>query len=108
MRKLRLFFLPCVIGLVFVTVFLRVGGADAAASSACHWHVVSSSNPSRQGCNSLNGVAAISANNICAVGASSSTGQAIIEHWNGTSWNLVSHPVSGSSLNGLFALASSK
>src|SRR5438876_657183 len=105
MRKLRLFFLPCVIGLVFVTVFVRVGGADAAASSACHWHVVSSPNPSRQGFNSLNGVAAITANNIWAVGASSSTGQAIIEHWNGIRWNLVSNPVSGSSLNSVAAIA---
>jgi len=91
MRKLRFLFLPFVTGLVFVTVFLRVGGADAAVPSICNWRVVSSPNPSRQNYNTLTGVAAISASNIWAVGTSYHTGvvnQAIIEYWNGTSWSL--------------------
>jgi hypothetical protein len=71
------------------------------------WNVVSSPNvdPSMNG---LNGVAAVSATDIWAVGASggiSNPGQTLIEHWNGTSWNVVSSPDVGTSNNALGAVA---
>ena len=111
MRTLRLLFLPLVVALVFVTVYSHAGAIKAArpsAPSTCNWRVVSSPNPSGQNFNSLTGVAAISANSIWAVGTSYHGGipnQAIIEHWNGTSWSLVSNPGSGSSLQSVVALA---
>ena len=39
----------------------------------------------------LDGIVALSASNIWAVGASfgTSTGQALIEHWNGSHWRIV-------------------
>lgn len=44
----------------------------------------------------LNGVTAISANNIWAVGYNNNMQQTLIEHWNGTKWNIVSSPNPGS------------
>jgi len=57
--------------------------------------VVSSPNPGSLS-NSLNAVAAISANDVWAVGDSSSftDAQTLIEHWNGSSWSVVSSPIS--------------
>jgi hypothetical protein len=50
--------------------------------------------------NQLNGVKAISANDVWAVGyqnenGNGQDGQGLIEHWNGTKWNLVNSPVVG-------------
>lgn len=62
------------------------------------WSVISSPD-SGTGNNSLNSVAAISASNIWAIGdyqTSSGTIQSLIEHWNGTTWNVVPNPNPGS------------
>lgn len=62
------------------------------------WSIVASPNPSTY-LSSLDGVAAISANNVWAVGyyftSSSSSPQTLIEHWDGTSWSIVSSPNAG-------------
>jgi hypothetical protein len=58
------------------------------------WNVVASPNPGTSN-NSLNGVAAVSATNIWAVGFQQNSGaaqQTLVEQWNGTSWNVVSSP----------------
>ncbi len=78
------------------------------------WSVVNSSGPG-VATNTLNGVAAISANNVWAVGedsnsaAPSATYTPLIEHWNGTSWGMVSSPLQGTSdlLNGIAAVSAS-
>ena len=78
------------------------------------WSVVSSSGPGLA-TNTLNGVAAISANNIWAVGEDansatpSSTFAPLIEHWNGSSWSMVTSPLQGTSdlLNGIAAVSAS-
>ena len=65
------------------------------------WSVVKSPNPSTQG-NYLYAVAAVSANNIWAVGTySNSSGwpQTLTEHWNGSSWSVVKSPDPGGSGN---------
>src|SRR5260370_37896920 len=59
--------------------------------------------------NRLNGVAAISAHNVWAVGedtnssAPSAEFNPLIEHWNGSSWRVVTSPLQGTSdlLNGI-------
>jgi hypothetical protein len=56
----------------------------------------------------LYGIAAISANDIWAVGAgnySTTSGTAtLIEHWDGTSWTIVSSPNPGTAANALAAV----
>ncbi len=68
--------------------------------NGANWSVVSSPN-SGIGYNYLEGVAAVSANNIWAVGAYPYNNyyQPLIERWNGTSWNVVSSPNVGSYAN---------
>lgn len=83
--------------------------AASAASPTCgSWNIVSSPNPSAD-YNTLQGVAAVSANNVWAVGgeANPSTGiqQTLIEQWNGTGWNVVSSPNIGTGNNSLNSVA---
>ena len=78
------------------------------------WSVVSSSGPGLA-TNTLNGIAAVSANNIWAVGEDSNsvgpsaTFAPLIEHWNGSSWSMVTSPLQGTSdfLNGVAAISTS-
>jgi len=80
----------------------RIGtGSVPAWNFACSPNVGASSNQ-------LNGVAAVSASDVWAVGyaypsASTGVSQTLTEHWNGTSWNVVSSPNVGSDdvLNGV-------
>jgi hypothetical protein len=71
------------------------------------WKVVSSPNVGTSG-STLNAVAVVSANDIWAVGSfttSSLIGQTLVEHWNGTSWSVVSSPNVGTSSNVLNGVA---
>ena len=78
------------------------------------WSVVSSSGPGLA-INRLHGVAAISAYNVWAVGedtnssAPSAEFNPLIEHWNGSSWSVVTSPLQGTSdlLNSIVAVSSS-
>ena len=73
------------------------------------WSVVASPNAPDMLNNGLNGIAAISARDIWAVGSSSnsSASQTLIEHWNGSSWSITGSPDTGSQ-NGLSAVATVK
>ena len=65
------------------------------------WRVIPSPNPGSFD-NELNGIDAVSATNIWAVGFFANTGgsyQTLIEHWNGTSWSVVPSPSPGSAKN---------
>jgi len=68
------------------------------------WSVVKSPNVGQ-----LSGVAAVSGNNIWAVGdyyaGSVKAGQNLIEHWNGTSWSVVKSPNGGAVAIGLWGVA---
>lgn len=73
------------------------------------WNVVSSPNPG-SAYDILEGVAAISTNNIWAVASYSnnsnaSPSQTLIEHWNGKTWSVVSSPSPGSEDNLLFGVS---
>src|ERR1700674_3284812 len=77
-------------------MFLRTGGANAAPDMRVKaWKVVASPNVG-SGDNHLKAIAAITANDIWAVGYStadsSSPSQALIEHWDGTQWSIISSP----------------
>ncbi len=72
------------------------------------WSIVKSPNrPSRpHSANQLRGIAAISANNIWAVGISND--KTLIEHWNGSRWSIIASPNGsqfGSRLFGVAALS---
>jgi hypothetical protein len=97
----------------------NIAGTNAIQTLIEHWNgsswsVVNSSGPGLA-TNTLNGVAAISANNIWAVGDdSSSVGPSapftpLIEHWDGTSWSVVTSQLQGTSdlLNGIVAISAS-
>jgi hypothetical protein len=64
-----------------------------------NWSVVASPNPAGDTYVELNGVDAISANDIWAVGHSGDPGsiplQTLTEHWNGTSWSIIPSPSPG-------------
>src|SRR5258708_20715342 len=86
-RFLRLTALGGVVVAVLITMILRTGLASATSKSSCGgWNVVSSPSPDSS-FNSLNGIAAVSANDIWAVGFSDSIG--LIEHWDGTQWTVL-------------------
>ncbi len=61
------------------------------------WSIISSPNHGSD-FNYLTGIAAVSANNIWAVGGYASaprTGQTLIEHWDGSKWSIISSPTIG-------------
>ena len=69
------------------------------------WTVVPSPNPSST-LNVLNAVAAVSANDVWAVGtAPTGSNPILIIHWNGSVWSVVPNPPSSMPLNNLAALA---
>jgi len=72
-----------------------------------NWQVIPSPNPGAT-TNILGDVVAVSATNIWAVGAyqnSGDSGQTLIEHWNGTNWQIVSSSNMGTGSNGLLGVA---
>src|SRR6266446_2211001 len=59
------------------------------------WSVVSSPNPSSS-VNKLNAVAAVSPNDVWAVGtAPTRTATVLILHWNGAAWSVIPNPTTG-------------
>lgn len=74
------------------------------------WSIVSSPDPTKSPClaSSLRGIAAVSANNIWAVGfnaASLGGWDTLAEHWDGTSWKIISSANPGNFMNGLFGVS---
>jgi hypothetical protein len=63
------------------------------------WAVVPSPGPPGAVFNSLAGAAVVSSNDVWAVGESDNSSgipATLIEHWDGTSWNIVASPAPGS------------
>ncbi len=74
--------------------------------NGAQWSPISSPNPGPE-LNSLSGVAAISTNNVRAVGTYevNNTYHTLTEYWNGTQWYVVSSPNSGTGDDSLNAVA---
>jgi hypothetical protein len=69
------------------------------------WSVIPSPNPSAT-LNILSAVAAVSTNDVWAVGfAPTSSGSILILHWNGAAWSVTPNPISPMTLTNLAALA---
>jgi hypothetical protein len=76
-------------------------------SSGAQWQIVPSPSPGTYA-NSLNGVIAISANDVWAVGSyadSPNQSKTLIEQWNGASWKHIASPSPGSYANSLNGVA---
>jgi len=104
----------CVVTVLLSALSLKTTEAKATTSkvfqnwnspTACGWSVVPSPNGSSS--SALSGVAVVSANDVWAVGNSGnqmSGAQTLIEHWNGTSWSVVTSPNPGSIYNTLYGV----
>jgi hypothetical protein len=79
------------VAFLFATLFgVLTGARNAQAANHDAWQIIPSTNVAGM-FNQLYGIAAISNNNVWAVGASTgSSDQSLIEHWNGSSWQSVS------------------
>jgi len=77
------------------------------------WQIITSPSPQPTGDNALFSVAAVDANDVWAVGFSGGTpgargfitGQTLIEHWDGTGWQVIPSPSPGSVSSALEAVA---
>jgi hypothetical protein len=73
------------------------------------WSIVTSPNPNPGGASTLQGIAAISVNDIWAVGSFGGTSvvpseKTLTEHWDGTSWSIIPSPSPAANQNELFAV----
>src|SRR6185312_8595690 len=98
----------CLLFIIPAVLFVRTSDVQAASVSPnCgSWSIVKSPNVPPTSNDDLYGVAAISANDVWAVGEyiQGSTGYTLIEQWNGTNWSIVSSPNLGTS-DGLDSVA---
>ncbi len=117
-RCIKVATLLCAVAVLLSTLSLKTAGAKAATSSwkvsrnyfssnICgKWSVVPSPNGSSS--SGLSGVAAISANDVWAVGGSGSQlgyGQTLIEQWNGSQWQVATSPNPGTDYNTLYGVS---
>jgi len=66
------------------------------------WSVVSSPNPTTRGNSFLEGIAAVAANDVWAVGGGTGAGP-VTEHWDGKSWTILATPSGVRALNNVAA-----
>ena len=85
-----------------------LGGGEPLSTVNGTWRVVNS--PKASSYDHLNGIAALTANDVWAVGTTSGTSidqsKTLIEHWNGTTWSIVPSPNPGTTSNGLTGITS--
>ena len=103
MNKLKhVSFVWGIFSILLITMLLRAGIAEASGA----WKLIPGANPSAT-YNGLRGVAAITTNDVWAVGAYSktqNTHQPLIEHWNGTKWSVILSPSPDLSANLLYGV----
>src|SRR6266851_991175 len=102
MKRLKVNLFLCIVGAVLLALLL----APAVAQAQAVWSVVPSPSPGPS-VNDLNGVASISANDVWAVGDfinAQDIPRTLIEHWNGTSWSVVTSPNGSKGSNFLFGV----
>src|SRR2546422_923441 len=96
MNRVKRSMLVCMLAIVLTTL-LTAEVAEAAGLTGGKWSIVPSPNVGSS-FDQLNGVTAVSASNIWAVGDDYTNGvvQTLIEHWNGTRWQVVPSTNAGS------------
>src|SRR6266568_2749759 len=106
-RNLKKGKIASLLAIMLTLLLLTTQVTKASPLASGTWRVVSSPSPGAGG-NFLASVAAVSANNIWAVGLdvnSNGVQQSLVDHWNGTKWSVVSSPSPGTASNSLRALA---
>ena len=113
-RVAMMLVLLCVVTVLLSVLSLKTTEAKVTTSkvsqnrfstASCQWSVVPSPNGSSS--SNLSGVAVVSANDVWAVGSSGnqrSGAQTLIEHWNGSSWSVVTSANPGSIYNTLYGV----
>src|SRR5579872_1472618 len=95
LKALRLICIPVALLALFVVRTAQATPTTTTTTIQCgKWNVVASP-PILSGQSELNGVAAVSANDVWAVGDADSLGQTLVEQWNGSSWQMVASPNAG-------------
>ena len=106
MKHLKRFSFPCTLLIVLAFLLPGTGIANAAVVSSCgQWNVVSS--PNAQPANGFTAIAAIATNDVWAVGYTKGANlKPLIEHWDGSSWQIVASPkIKNRSLFGIAAVS---
>jgi hypothetical protein len=109
-RKLGIYVAPILLVLIMVPARAALAAARSPAARVCTSWVQMSSRNNSSGDNDLNGVAAISSANVWAVGEYfvGVNTETLVEHWNGTTWKIVSSPNlgTGDQLESVYAVSS--
>src|SRR5437868_1085841 len=108
MRRLNMALLPSVLIIIAAILLFRTSAASTASLSSSHkncggWSSVASPNVGT-GSNFLYSIAAVSANNVWAVGeyGNGNGSSTLVEHWNGKQWSVITSPnVNGATENTL-------
>src|SRR5436309_3506361 len=110
MRRLNIALLPIVLITTVAILLFRTAVASTASPPSTHkncgiWSSIASPNVGT-GSNFLYSIAAVSANNVWAVGeyGNGNGSSTLVEHWNGKQWSIVASSGVGT-LNGVVALA---
>ena len=92
MKHLKRFSFPGMLIIVLAFLLPGTGIASAAAVSNCgQWNVVTS--PNKQAANGFTSITAISANDVWAAGFTKGANlKPLLEHWDGSSWQIVASP----------------
>lgn len=115
MKRLNIAILPCITFIAFATLLLPWRSGVSAGilpqrtrnpGNCGAWSQVSSPNAGTSS-NFLSGVAAVSANNVWAVGSygNGNGGFTFVEHWDGKQWKVAASPNINGSLSGVAAIA---
>lgn len=108
MQHFRGTILPALIASILIGLLVNTGITEATTQPSCvGWSIVASPNLGSNS-NDLNGVVAVSTNDVWAVGQATGgkiSEQTLIEHWNGTQWSIVSSPNPSNRFNNLSAVA---
>ena len=110
MRYFKIALFLAAILAILATLFIRAEGSYAAAPASCGaWSIVKSPNSSFGVESLFNGVAAVSSNDVWAIGMSRNqsgfSSHTLTEHWNGSQWNIISSANPSSAQNVLVSAA---
>lgn len=113
MKRVKLLLFSGVLICALAVLFIRTSGTQAAPSTSCgSWRIVNS--PVVDATSTFNAVAAVSANDVWAVGYTTGftrpfAERPLIENWNGSQWQVVHSPDQkiGGTLNGLTVISAS-
>src|SRR5215471_4487388 len=98
MKRFPLSMFVCILLLFLAIMLVTARTAQAAFALSTNWQIVNSPNMGSDN-NSVSALAAVSSNDVWATGhftiPGTQTENGLIEHWDGSRWNLVPNPNPG-------------